>query len=265
MATININGVDIYYELHGQGDPLVLIAGYTCDHTFWNAMLDELAEKFQVLIFDNRGIGQTKDNGTTFTLETVAEDTMALVRQLGLIHPHILGQSMGGAIAQIIAKKYPEKINKLIILNSAAKFNTRTVKAIESLLNLRKENVSFDVLIEASIPWFFSSDYLAKPENISTFKEILRNNPYPQSIQDQERQFRTIPPFDSRDWIHEIKATTLVIAAEEDIVALPTESQQLANTIPNAQFITISGGHSSPLEQPNEVNKAILKFLNAYQ
>src|SRR3990167_222636 len=208
MATININGVDIYYELHGQGNPLVLIAGYACDHTCWNAVLDELAKKFQVLIFDNRGIGQTKDNGATFTLETIAEDTMALVCQLGLIHPHILGQSMGGTIAQIIAKKYSAKINKLIILNSTAKFNTRTVKALESLLNLRKEDVSFDILIEASMPWFFSIDYLAQPENISTFKAILRNNPYPQSIQDQEHQFRTILSFDSREWIHEIKAQT---------------------------------------------------------
>ena len=228
-------------------------------------MLDELAKKFQVLIFDNRGIGQTKDNGATFTLETIAEDTMALVCQLGLIHPHILGQSMGGAIAQIIAKKYSDKINKLIILNSVAIFNTRTVKAIESLLNLRKENISLDLLIETSMPWFFSMDYLAKPENIASFKEIIKSNPYIQSIQDQERQFRTIPPFDSRNWIDGIKTNTLVIAAEEDIVALPTESQQLAKIIPNAQFITIPGGHSSPLEQPKEVNKTILKFLTAYQ
>ena len=170
MPTININGVDIYYELHGQGDPLVLIAGYTCDHTFWNAMLDELAGKFRVLIFDNRGIGQTKDNGASFTLEMMAEDIVALIQQLGFLNPHILGQSMGGAIAQMIAKKYSDKINKLIILNSAAKFNTRTVKALESLLNLRKKDVSIDLLIEASMPWFFSSEYLTKSENISAFK-----------------------------------------------------------------------------------------------
>lgn len=78
-------------------------------------MLNGLATRFQVLIFDNRAIGQTKDNNTPFTLEIMAEDTMALVQQLGLENPVILGQSMGGAIAQIIAKNYATQINKLII------------------------------------------------------------------------------------------------------------------------------------------------------
>ncbi|HAT8179280.1 TPA: alpha/beta fold hydrolase [Legionella pneumophila] len=263
MATVKINGVDIYYELYGQGKPLVLIAGYCCDHTFWNAMLPELSEEFQVLIFDNRGIGQTKDNGELFTLEAQADDIMAFLDQLGFRYPSILGQSMGGTIAQLIAKNYGKKIDKLIILNSVAKFNTRANRAMESLLNLRKENISFDLLIEAGIPWFFSSEYLAEPKNIATFKENLKNNPYPQSIQDQERQFRTIPPFDSRGWLHEIEVPTLVIAAEEDILTLPAESQQLAKGIPKAQYIKIPGGHSSPLEQPTIVNQAILKFLTS--
>jgi 3-oxoadipate enol-lactonase len=261
MAITNINGLDIYYELHGQGNPLVLIAGYTCDHTFWGEMLDELTKAYQVLIFDNRGVGQTKDANSSFTLETMAEDTMTLVQQLGLVHPHILGQSMGGAIAQLIAKKYADKINKLIILNSVAKFNIRTIQALESQLNLRKENVLFDLLIESSMPWFFSSDYLDKPENITAFKEIVQNNPSPQSIQDQERQFTALRQFDSRGWLQEIKTPTLIISAEEDIVCLPVESQQLANNVLNAQFITIPYGHSSPLEQPSKVNKALLQFL----
>ncbi len=134
---------------------------------------------------------------------------------------------------------------------------------MESLLNLRKENILFDLLIEAGIPWFFSSEYLAEPKNIATFKENLKNNPYPQSLKDQARQFRTIPPFDSRGWLHEIKVPTLVIAAEDDILTLPAESQQLAQGLPNAQFITIPGGHSSPLEHPAIVNDAILKFLTS--
>ncbi|HAT1849600.1 TPA: alpha/beta fold hydrolase [Legionella pneumophila] len=263
MATLKIHGVDIYYELYGQGKPLVLIAGYCCDHTFWNAMLHELAEEFQILIFDNRGIGQTRDDGGSFTLEAQADDIMAFLEQLGFRNPSILGQSMGGAIAQLLARKHGKKISKLVILNSVAKFNTRANQAMESLLNLRKENISFDLLIEAGIPWFFSSEYLAEPKNIAAFKENLKNNPYPQSLQDQARQFRSIPPFDSRGWLHEIKVPTLVIAAEDDILTLPAESQQLAQGIPNAQFITIPGGHSSPLEHPALVNDAILKFLTS--
>ncbi|CDZ77544.1 Putative non-heme bromoperoxidase BpoC [Legionella massiliensis] len=260
MAFLKVNGASIYYEVHGQGEPLVLVAGYTCDHLFWSAMLDELAKKFQVLVFDNRAVGQTTDDGALFSLDDMAQDTMALIEHLGLKRPHILGQSMGGAIAQIIAKKYPDKIGKLIILNSTGKFNRRTDLALESLINLRKQDLSLDLLIEAAMPWFFSSAYMSDPKNIIAFKDAITGNPYPQSIEDQIRQCRNIPTFNSQSWQHEIKAPALVIAAVEDIIALPSESQELAKGI-NAQFVLIPGAHSSPLEQHQEVNKAVVNFL----
>lgn len=263
MPTIKANGIDIYYESHGKGEPLVLITGYTGDHTFWRLILDELAEKFQVIIFDNRGAGQTKDMGVSFTLDTMVEDTIALIQQLGLGRPHILGQSMGGAIAQSIARKYADKINKLIILNSTAKFTRRTRMVFETFLSLQQEKLSLDSFAETCMTWFFSSAYLAKPENIVTFKEILKNNPYPQSIADQKRQFEVLLSFDSSEWLHEITSPTLVIAAENDIITLPVESECLAKGIAKAQFRLIAGGHSSPVEQAQKMNKILIKFLKS--
>lgn len=261
MPTLHANDIEIYYELHGKGKPLVLIAGYTGDHSFWDFMLDDLAKKFQVLIFDNRGIGQTKDSNNSFTLEMMADDTMMLVEQLGLVKPVIIGQSMGGAIAQIIAKNYGDKIDRLIILNSAAKFSVRSGKVLESLLNCRKESLPFDLFIDSALPWFFSSEFLAKPENITAFKQALINNPYPQTVADQERQFNALLPFDSREWIHQITTPTLVISATNDIIALPEESKALAQGIAHSQFQSIPGAHSSPVEQFNKVNQLIEHFL----
>lgn len=261
MPTIHANGIDIYYELHGQGQPLVLIAGYTGDHTFWKFMQEELAKQFTVLLFDNRGIGQTHDSGVDFSLELMAKDTMALIEALGLQRPHILGQSMGGAIAQFIAKNHAQHIDKLIVLNSAAKLNIRTLKTLENLLTLRKEEMSFDLFIDTALPWFFSSDFLSVPEYITAFKEDLLKNHFPQSINDQERQFKALVPFDSRSWLQDIKTETLVIAAEEDIIALPEESKQLSQGLAAAQFTMIPGAHSSPVEQAQRVNELVLRFL----
>lgn len=263
MPIVKANGIDIYYELHGAGQPLVLIAGYTGDHTFWKFMLGELAKHFQVLIFDNRGIGQTRDSGTDFTLEMMAQDTMSLINELRLERPHVLGQSMGGCIAQIIARKHASEINKLIILNAAAKLNVRTLKILESIYKLRKENISFDLFIDTALTWFLSSDYLAHPEWIKAFKEDLINNPFPQSITDQERQLKALVPFDSRNWIQNITSSTLVLAADEDIIALPEESKSLAQGISNAEFVLIPGAHSSPVEQADKVNEIVLKFLTS--
>jgi len=261
MAVASINGVDIYYESHGNGHPLVLVAGYGCDHTFWGAMLDDLAENFQVILFDNRGIGQTSDSGSAFKLETLADDTAALIKHLDLKQPHIVGQSMGGAIAQILAKKYPRHIGKLVILNSAAKINARTLMALKNFTKLVIENVALELIIETSMPWFFSSEFLTSPERVERYIDVVKANPYPQSVENQTRQFNALVDFDAHAWAHEISTPTLLIAAKDDIVALNYESQWLASNIPNAHFEIIPGGHSSPLERPKDVNRAVLKFL----
>ena len=261
MSQAKFNGIDIYYELHGQGEPLVMIAGYSCDHTFWAAMLEDLASHFQVLIFDNRAIGQTKDKGHPFTLETMAEDTIGLIQYLGLKRPHIVGQSMGGAISQIIARKFHDEINKLVILNSMPKVNHASLMVLDAMINLCKENIPFERIIDVSLPWFYSSEFFAVPKNISTLKKIIFNNPYPQSIADFERQYHAIKKFDSSEWLHEIKSSTHIIVSEKDIVTLPSEGQILQQKIPGATLTTIQGGHSCPVENPRQANQEILKFL----
>lgn len=261
MAQININDSQYYYELHGQGDPLVLIAGYSCDHTFWSAMLGELTKHFQVLIFDNRAVGQTQDKGTPITLETMADETVQLFKTLKIHRPIILGQSMGGLIAQIIAKKYPDDIQTLIVLNSSSKINFRTLMALESFIRLLKQAAPIETVIEASMPWFFSNQFLNDPQNIVFFKKSILNNPYPQSLTDLERQMHAIKSFDATDFSASIQAPTLVIGAKEDIICLPEESEQLADSISHANLAILNGGHSSPLEIPKEVCRTMVRFL----
>lgn len=258
MATIRIGETDFFYECRGKGTPLVLIAGYSCDHTFWDAIYDELTQHFQVLIFDNRGIGQTIDETSTISIDSMAQDTMKIVNALDLKHPIILGQSMGGTIAQTIARDYGNDIQKLIILNSSTIINQRTQMVLSSLLKLYEEKAAFDTLIEASMPWFFSAHYLADPKNIAAYKEICMNNPYPPSPAILRRQLQALNNFNSHLWVNNIQMPTLVIASEDDIVCLPAESEQLASHIKRAKYLKIAGGHSSPLENPHDLIEAIM-------
>lgn len=260
MPKIYIDQTQYYYELSGQGYPLVLIAGYSCDHSFFENMLKELSKHFLVLTFDNRAIGQTKDQGQALSLEIMADDTIKLVRALQLFRPHILGQSMGGGIAQIIARKYPDDIGKMIILNSSAIINQRTLMALGSFVNLLKQKVSFDAVVEVSMPWLLGIDFLSDPRNIISYKNKIKNNPYPPSIADIERQLIALQGFNF-SWAHEIKASTLVISANQDICCLPAESDELAGHLMQAQRAQVLGGHCSPLEQADAVNKLIINFL----
>lgn len=263
MPNAIVKNTNIYYELHGTGEPLVFIAGFSCDHTFWTALLDNLSRHFQVVIFDNRAIGRTKDNGQSFTLETMAEDTVMLIQHLGLERPHIVGQSMGGMIAQYISSKYPHMLNKQIILNSTTKINTASLLVIEGFIKLFKDNVSLEHIIDISLPWFYSSQFLSNPKNIATLKTIFMNNPYPQSLIDFERQYNAIKLANTKPFLNEIKSPTHVVVAENDFITLPSESFEIKQNIPGTTISVIPGGHSSPVEQPQHVSNEILKFLTS--
>ena len=140
MGFIQIGNTHYYYEQAGSGPPLMLIAGYSCDHTFWDDLTKDLTKHFQLIVFDNRGVGQTRDNGSTLTLESMADDTILLIQALGLSRLSILGQSMGGLISQIILDKAPNLIQNLILLNSAKSVNFRSLLALETFIKLLNEN-----------------------------------------------------------------------------------------------------------------------------
>ncbi len=263
MAKISVNGVDYYYELHGKGKPVVFITGYTGDHTYWTLMLDAFAKNFQVLLFDNRGAGQTKDNHETLTAEIMADGTIDLINSLGLEKPHIIGQSMGGTIAQMISIKHGHAIDKLVILNSVPKWNTVTTYCFDALIKLRKAGVSLECQIDAILPWVRGYAFLKDKERMRLQREAILNNPYPQSLEDQIRQSNVLRTFDSHSQLKNIKNQTLVAYAEEDIIALPRESKELINSIEHASEALLPGGHGSPIEVPNEASKEILNFLQS--
>jgi pimeloyl-ACP methyl ester carboxylesterase len=260
MASIRINDTDFYYELHGQGQPLVLIAGYSCDHSYWDLMVPKLKERFQVLVFDNRAAGQSQDQGGAFSLEQMAADTMALLQHLDMHQFHLVGHSMGGAIAQIMAYRYRGYCRKMVLMNSFTHADARSAFVLDGLLTLRKSGVDLDTLITVTMPWFFSTDFLANAENVLLFKEVLRNYPYLQSLEDQERQWAALRVFDSRAWLEEIAIPSLVIAGAEDIVSLPGDSEELVNTILDANLLVLPGAHASPIEQADRAAAAIIDF-----
>lgn len=261
MAFAQINKADIYYELHGSGQPVILIAGYTCDHTYWTPILEPLIKHYQILICDNHAIGQTKDNNMTLSAELMARDVIALAQQLHLEKPHIVGQSMGGNIAQVIASSYPDKINKLCILNSVAKWRQAMLLALKALLTMRESNINFDLIFEASLPWFLGEEFLKNKEEIKKHKQAMIDNPYPQSINDQTRQLKVLEQFDARTQLQKIKAPTLVVYGVQDLIALPDESKFLAHEISNVTLRELDCAHDSVVEVPKELTQILVDFL----
>ncbi|MCI0477635.1 MAG: alpha/beta hydrolase, partial [Anaerolineales bacterium] len=120
MPKIRANGIDIYYEITGAGEPLVLIAGLGYGSWMWHKMIPGLAQHFRVIAFDNRGTGQSDKPAGPYTAQLLADDTAGLLNALGIARAAVLGHSMGGFIAQAFALSYPAMVGKLIL--SAANF-----------------------------------------------------------------------------------------------------------------------------------------------
>lgn len=263
MATIKVNGAEFYYELHGSGQPLVLITGYTGNHAFWLPLINDLSKNYQVLIFDNRAVGYTKDDGGKFSIEDMADDTMALIHALKLHKPHIAGSSMGGNIAISIGGKYSQEISKLALLNTTMKWCPTTIGICNLFINLRKQNIDLSTVLNGMGAWIFGQDFL---NNTIAFNEYIQaglNTPSIQSLKDQLRQFEAMCNFDGHELARQITATTLVLSGREDRSTLPDEAQDLVSTIPNAKLMELPGGHVPMIELKDEFLQVLMDFLKA--
>lgn len=254
MPHLQIQDARYYYQVEGKGEPLVLIAGYCCDHSFWKAVSAELVRHFKVLTFDNRGVGATEDNGAPLSLEQMAEETVQLFSMLQIRKPVLVGHSMGGMIAQIIGKKHPDAIRNLIVLNSSGKSNPRTLFALESLLNLVIAKAPREAVIEAGMGWFFSPRFLEDPKKVAAFKDNLPQ----QKVEDIARQLEALKKFDIARIPGLVQVPSLLLHSKEDILCLPEESARLVPHFFSVQQKSLEGGHSSPIETPLEVAREIV-------
>jgi pimeloyl-ACP methyl ester carboxylesterase len=119
MPKVNIDGFEMYYEISGEGTPLVMIMGLGANSEWWNEeIINRLNDSFKVMILDNRGTGRSDDPGVEFSIKDLAEDVINLMDKVNIPKAHILGISMGGMIAQELALNFPEKVIKLVLCST---------------------------------------------------------------------------------------------------------------------------------------------------
>ncbi|MBI5949012.1 MAG: alpha/beta fold hydrolase [Chloroflexi bacterium] len=261
MPTAPIRDLMMYYEEKGSGDPLVLVMGLGGDLQGWAFQVPALAATFRVITFDNRGAGRTSAPDRPCTIAQMADDLAGLLDHLKLPKAHILGFSMGGAIAQEFALKYPARVNKLILVSTAASFAGATANLVRSWVDVRRSNMSREQQVRLTANWLYSADLL---DDAARFEGSIKNslaNPYPQPDHAFIRQAEAVLAFDTRDRAAGIKAPTLVLAGKEDMLVAPRRTEKLAALIPGASCQSLSGGHVGIIEFAPEYNEAILAFL----
>ncbi len=263
MPTAPIRDINMYYEDSGSGDPLVLIGGLGADAQSWALQVPVLARHFRVITMDNRGSGRTSAPDKPYSIAGMADDVAGLLDHLGIAKANVLGFSMGGAIAQEFALKYPARVEKLILMNAAPYADGQVAAIIKNWINVRRSNMSREQAQRFIAPFLYSAELIDDQDRYE--RAILNSvsNPYAQQDHAFIRQAQALLAFDTRDRLATVKAETLVVSAAEDILIPSRNQERIVKLLPKAKHVTLAGGHAGFIEHAAQYNAAILEFLGA--
>jgi 3-oxoadipate enol-lactonase len=261
MPTIEVNDVNLYYELHGPEDAplLVLNNGVIMNAaTSWAFQTQALSEKYRLLQYDCRGQGQSDHPEEPYSMAQHADDLSALMDALGIDEAHIGGISYGGEVAQAFVLKCPEKTKSLILMDTVSEVGPELRLVIQSWIDAL---ITGDPLFffNATVPWNFS------PEFIANNQPLLEDAKKRYALLDFPAVIRLCEAFldvDFTDRLGEIKCPTCIMVGELDLIKGPRYAEILKTGIPHAEYHLIQdAGHASCWERPQEFNKIVLDFL----
>lgn len=257
-----IKGLSVYYEIHGDGYPLLLIAGLGSDSASWSSIIPGLSSCFQVIIFDNCGCGRTSVPAGEYSIGDMANDAVNLLNALNIKQTHVLGHSMGGYIAQTMAIKYPERVSKLILASTAAVSSERNNQLFADFSKQLDNNIDYETWIKNWLPWLFSGKTRQNNDFINEFVKGAVAYDYRQTSDGFRGQIRAIKAFDGRRTAQNIKIPTLIIAGSDDQLITPQEAKTLAKEIKGSVYRQLEeAGHSIFVENCTACIDAIKNFL----
>lgn len=254
--------LSLSYDVRGpEGSPwLVLITGFGGLQEGWFRQTAHFAKSFRVLTLDNRGAGRSGAVDSPTTMRDLAEDVALLMDALGVAKAHVWGVSMGGKIAMELALGWPERVDHLVLENTTAGEDHRVEGSSDFLRGAHTG--SEEHWLKVIVPLLFGRKYReANAASMLAFaRSRVRNPANPVGM---ARQWEAYLSFDAWDRLPRLTHPTLVLVGDEDAMTDPRNGSAIAERLPNAQFVTVPGGHSVHIENPAAVNAAVEAFLTA--
>lgn len=237
-----VNGIKMYYEIFGKGEPLLLIHGGSASIESWFEQLPELAKHYRVIAPDSRGHGRTQDSTNDLSYKLMAADFAALLKHLKITNAIVVGWSDGGVIGLELAMSNPSLVKKLVTMGA----------------NFRADGMTEE--IKAGLAASGPNDH--PPMLVEGYKALSPDGPehWPVIFGKLKNMWLNQPNYTKAD-LKKIQCPTLVMVGDHDIVR-PEHSVKLFQSIPNAQLCVIPGAsHYAPIEKPKTVNGTIAQFL----
>jgi pimeloyl-ACP methyl ester carboxylesterase len=259
MAIAKLKDIQIYYEIIGEGYPVVLIQGMSWGLEYWMNLGTKLAEENKVIMYDNRGSGRSDKPRGKYSIRMMADDLNMLLEELDIPEANIMGISMGGLIAQEFTLNYTQKVNKLIIGCSwCGKRKLELDRGEASIENLDSDNTRNAIL--NSIKRYASDHLFSNKEVIDNLIAIEMRTPQP--LYAKIRQSQAFFEYCSADRLDRIDKPTLVLVGDSDTNIPSIHSKDIYSLIPNVQLHIIeSANHLFWLDNPEETYRLVRYFL----
>ena len=270
----DVNGIKICYEIHGEGHPLILVHGWGGTKEGWLVHIDALSKHFKVITLDNRGAGKSDHPNIPYTMDMYTDDINGLLEFLNIEKTHVVGSSLGGMIVLNFILKYPERVNKLVLINTWPGFPN------EQGPEMYKENkiTYFEELEKDPLNTFIKS---AKSSFSREFWKMMAEDPKRKFFdlwsveelierelknrytpQDNENAANAVKGHNVSDRLDEIKSETLILCGAKDRIAPVSVNEKMHEKISNSTLRVIKDArHNLPLEKTPEVNQILVDFL----
>jgi pimeloyl-ACP methyl ester carboxylesterase len=271
MPYAQAQGAELYYEVDGAGDPLLLIMGLGGTHAAWMLQVPFFRRRFRVITYDPRGLGLSRDSGEPYTMRTLASDAIAVLDHLEVDRAHVLGLSLGGMVAQELAITCPERVRKLVLAATTPGGPRQITPAMRKAFEI-PEDVNLTQLERAAR----TGSAIDAQHAGSVIIRLSFNNPLLPWVLTRlagrqgrralpggaNRQTQASATHDTRDRLHLIQARTLVITGSRDRIVPPHLSEALAQGIPNATLKVLwCAPHALNFEAFWRFNSAVIRFL----
>jgi pimeloyl-ACP methyl ester carboxylesterase len=262
MPHAGAGGLRLFYETHGEGEPLLLLPGLGADHRLFDLQRETLARQHRLILVDNRDAGASDEARAPYGIADMAQDALAVADHAGAGRFHLLGVSMGGAIAQQVALQAPDRVVSLVLASTWGRTDA-FLRAVLEGWRLMIARLPPDDFLAGQAPWLFSARFLASPApEVVALQRAMRERGWPLSVAAFERQLGACMGHDVLAVLAILQTPTLVLVGEEDILTPARYGRALAAMLARAELGLLPGaGHASLLESPKPFAERVLRFL----
>jgi pimeloyl-ACP methyl ester carboxylesterase len=268
MPLLHLKDTEIYYEVHGQGQPIVFLSETACDGEVWKIhQVEEFSRDHRVILHDYRGTGRSGRPSIDYSTKMFCDDTAALMNHLGAEKAIVIGHSMGGRIAQLLALEHPDKVDKLVLASTGAAFPATKglpLKICQEMIEWGYEKYVRDHSILVGFTDEFAKQH---PDRVEKYLQVRMANLCP--VEFYLRHLIARQSHDTTGRLKDIRVPTLILVGEDDRnvtsdINHRSSSEILAQGIPNAKLVVLPGErHSYFFANPDAAHKAIREFIKS--